>query len=160
MNTFGILLTSMVLMTSNPVDTTEHNVTDGKNYDTVSQAIRNGDSDAVIALLNNGYDVNAVDDIGFTPLMYAAMTGNTDMTRALLENGADPNMKNYYAGATALMIAAKHGHTDIARDLLGAGADPTVENYSGQTAARIASLNGKYRLARELRKAQRVSVNS
>ena len=52
---------------------------------------------AVIPVLARaGVPVNAVDDNGFTPLMYAATVdvGDTDTLRALLASGADRRIKN------------------------------------------------------------------
>ena len=45
-------------------------------------------------LLAIGFNVNAKDDFGSTPLMWAVYYGDADMTELLLQKGADPNMKD------------------------------------------------------------------
>lgn len=67
-------------------------------------------------LVENGADVNAINEGGFTPLMLAANTGNLELANYLLSKGADPKVvsKNGY---TAYAIAALGGYNDVARAL-------------------------------------------
>jgi hypothetical protein len=69
-------------------------------------------------LANARVDVNAVDDAGFTPLMYAATIdfGDTAALDALLAAGADRTIRNG-AGRTALQQARQLGHARLARAL-------------------------------------------
>ncbi|XP_047975239.1 serine/threonine-protein phosphatase 6 regulatory ankyrin repeat subunit C [Salvia hispanica] len=69
-------------------------------------AARRGDSDAVKLLKSKGYDINAADGEGYTPLMLAAREGNGKMCQLLISSGADIGMKNA-KGETALSIAKK-----------------------------------------------------
>ncbi|KAH6790993.1 ankyrin [Perilla frutescens var. frutescens] len=71
-------------------------------------AARRGDSDAVKLLASKGYDINATDGEGYTPLMLAAREGNGKMCQLLISSGADFGMKNAN-GECALSIARKHG---------------------------------------------------
>lgn len=45
-------------------------------------------------LLQHGPDINAVDDLGDTPLHVAIYRGNLDAAYILIENGANPNIQN------------------------------------------------------------------
>ena len=56
--------------------------------------------------VEKGADVNAVDDMGWTPLHWAAWHGRKRGAVVLLEHGADPDAIDYY-GRTALDIGAE-----------------------------------------------------
>jgi ankyrin repeat protein len=66
-------------------------------------------------LARSGVDINAIDDAGFTPLMYAATIdfGDTGTLEALLAAGADRTIRNN-SGRTALQQARRLGHTQLA----------------------------------------------
>ena len=85
------------------------------------EASAKGHTDTVKALLEQGADVNAKDNDGFTALMFAARDGQTDTVPALLAKGADVNAKDN-DGRTALMRAKKKGHKEIVQLLKKAGA--------------------------------------
>lgn len=81
-----------------------------------------GDTDTVRALLDEGIDINARNEVfGHTALIVAARLGYTDTVRVLLEKGADVNATDKY-GTTALHWAEKNGHKDIVKLLREAGA--------------------------------------
>jgi len=69
-------------------------------------------------LAKAGVDINAIDEHGFTPLMYAATIdfGDPSTLNALLAAGADRTVKND-AGRTALQQARRLGHTQLAKAL-------------------------------------------
>ena len=64
-------------------------------------------------------DINAMDDFGFTPLMYAATvdTGNTDTLTVLLKAGADRTVRNNDRH-TALDQARQFKHAERMKMLL------------------------------------------
>lgn len=90
-------------------------------------------------LLDRGADTNAIDNIGWTALMYATNTGTNHamMIRELLRRGADPNLRDM-DGDAALFIAADVGAAPIVQMLIHAGAKINLRNHRGQTALRIA----------------------
>jgi hypothetical protein len=88
-----------------------------------------GDVNAVRLMLDHGADVNVVDPLGRTPLMYAAASDllPLDEVRLLVERGADVNAKDKHkdgsdGGLTVLDIARLHGDTPIVSFLEKAGA--------------------------------------
>ena len=74
-----------------------------------------GDVLQVRALIEQGADVNAVDDDGDSALYYAACNGRTEVAELLLNRGADPNI----TGATghALTFAVDKGWTTLVSTL-------------------------------------------
>ena len=75
---------------------------------------------AVALLLERGADVNARQQVGYTPLMGAASGGREDLADMLLRNGADPSALSE-DGKTAADIAREHGHEALAARLAAVG---------------------------------------
>lgn len=73
------------------------------------EVVREGCLDSVLALLNEGVDVNIQDDDGDTALHIAAAEDRLDIVQALLNAGADVSIKNFKS-VTSLCIAAKNGN--------------------------------------------------
>jgi ankyrin repeat protein len=73
-------------------------------------------------LAKAGVPINAIDDFGYTPLMYAATVdeGDTNTLRALIAAGANPALKND-DGRTPIQQAKKFGHSEIVRALEASG---------------------------------------
>ncbi len=68
----------------------------------------------VAYLLQEGAQVDAVDNSGETPLMVAARKGNAQIARLLLDKGADPSIRNK-GGKTAHALAKESRHKEVAR---------------------------------------------
>jgi ankyrin repeat protein len=101
------------------------------------QAIRKGDTDAVRALLRSDRSlVNLRDSSGATPLMHGSLYAGEDLVKLLLDQGADPNVKNN-AGATALMWGV--GDARKVRLLVARGADVNARSEDGKTPLLIAA---------------------
>ncbi len=105
-------------------------------------------NEKVKSLINDGADVNAVNEKGMTPLMVAVEKDNYELAKLLITRGAEINaivpIKHEYwsRGTTALIIAANNGSTNMVNLLLTAGADATVKEYYGSTALMEAKNNG------------------
>jgi hypothetical protein len=66
------------------------------------------------ALLEEGFDVNAQDWTGRTPLMYAASAGSVDVAISLLRHGADPWIQdNLFGSHGFLNYASRSGHWEF-----------------------------------------------
>jgi ankyrin repeat protein len=108
-------------------------------------AIREGNHNAVLTLLDAGVDINqASSGDKTTPLLMAAVNGHFDLALVLLERGADPNLVSD-AGTSPLFAVLERQwapwshyahpidyqgqnatHLDALAALLDAGADPNV----------------------------------
>ncbi|KAL3457129.1 ankyrin repeat-containing domain protein [Aspergillus heterothallicus] len=86
-------------------------------------AAAKGRPEAVLFLLQHGYDVNGhVERFAKTPLAHAAANNRTDSIRHLITAGADLELCDT-DGFTPLYWAARGGHADAVRLLLDAGAE-------------------------------------
>jgi ankyrin repeat protein len=65
------------------------------------------------ALINAGHDLDAVDNYGFTPLMYAAATNQEECLRVLLEADANPMLRDTLQKRTFMHYAAISGHWNL-----------------------------------------------
>ena len=90
--------------------------------------------DGADLVIRGGARVNAVNDLGVTPLWAASENGSAAMVRRLLQAGANPNAA-LVSGETPLMTAARTGNADVVKQLLAKGADVNAtERGRGQTA--------------------------
>lgn len=116
-------------------------------------ACREGDYNQVLALLNQGVDVDMY--YSQTPLMIAAQYGHADICRLLLSRGADinalsakyKNNNNVFPdgplySATALHYAAINGHTECAKVLCEHNVLLEYRSQSGVTALQLAEERG------------------
>ena len=71
-------------------------------------------ADVIPALVDAQVPINAMDDNGFTPLMYAATIdfGDTDVLKALLKAGADKTIRNF-EGRTPAAQARQYKHSRL-----------------------------------------------
>ncbi len=82
---------------------------DGKPL--IIKAAAAGDEVTLLDLIEMNTDVNTVDEIGATPLMYAARNNQIGCLKLLLEAGADRSIKTK-KGYTALWFAENNSHAD------------------------------------------------
>ena len=93
-------------------------------------AVQTGDLNEVHALIAQGFDVNAFDFLGETPLHYAVKRENVELAKLLLGNGANVNAHDErMIGNTPLGDVAGNCSLAIAQLLIDHGADPTIPGW-------------------------------
>lgn len=106
-------------------------------------AAERGETDAVLARLDDGTAVDASDRCGWTALMKAAANGHLAMLEALLARGADTEHRDQ-AGYTALLVAVINDQEATSRALLEAGADvDAVDDEAGWSSLTWAAKDGR-----------------
>lgn len=121
----------------------------------LTYAVRMGNWDAVLCLVNHGADVNIADEDNDTPLQWAAAAGNEEAVKAILPKTKDINTKNVRAGMTPLMWATvnEHDNTGIIQAFLDKGADVNIKAADGSTALSWALKKGNTATVALLKKA-------
>ena len=97
------------------------------------EATSAGDVGRVLALLDAGADIDALDKHGQTALMNAAHRGDATLVQALVTRGANLNHTAKYR-LTALMLAVIAHRPEVVRILVAAGADREIRGSKGQFA--------------------------
>ncbi|KAK7477746.1 hypothetical protein BaRGS_00031034 [Batillaria attramentaria] len=92
--------------------------------------IRSKDTDALIDAIDNGFEVNFMDDVGQTLLNWASAFGTQEMVEFLCERGADVNRG---LRSSSLHYAACFGRPQIVKTLLAYGANPDLRDEDGKT---------------------------
>jgi ankyrin repeat protein len=115
----------------------------------LADAGRQGDREAVRALLNGPAQKDVAGAEGAAALIAAAERNDAQMVDLLLGAGADAKAANPY-GATALYAAAANPDATITMKLLAAGADPNAHLLSGETPLMRAARQGNLATVRAL----------
>ncbi|NAX45440.1 ankyrin repeat domain-containing protein [Photobacterium halotolerans] len=92
--------------------------------------------ESVNYLVDKGLDVNAIDDYGYTPLIYAVRQRNIPAMRALLESGADKTIEQRgkdSVSALRMAVKGKPYQYDVVKVLLEYGADPDASTPEGKS---------------------------
>ena len=110
--------------------------------DALLDAVRAGNGQETIRLIEAGADVNAADSLGTTPLMWAARYGDAAMVQRLLRAGAKAAAENVF-GVTPMSEAALIGSEPVIRELLAAGVSPDSPNPEGETALMLVVRTGQ-----------------
>jgi len=100
------------------------------------------DAAAVVALLQQGTDVNRAQGDGMTALHWAAEHGDQDLTARLLKAGANPGAGTRIGQHTPLHLAAKAGHASVLRLLVNAKADVSALTTTGAAPLHFAAASG------------------
>nr|MBA3269134.1 ankyrin repeat domain-containing protein [Acidobacteriota bacterium] len=108
----------------------------------VADAAREGNREAVRALLKQGGDVNESVGDGVTALHWAARHGDAEMARLLLVAGGNARAASRSGRFTPLHLAAERGNAAIVTALLDAGADVNAATSTGATALMLAASAG------------------
>jgi len=122
------------------------------NQEVFFQAVKSGDYAEVKRLIEEGADVNAQNNDGWTALMWATHYGYPEFAKLLIDKGADINAQNN-KGLTALGTASVRGKTKAAKLLIEEGADINVQDTWGHTALEWALREGYPEIAELLREA-------
>jgi ankyrin repeat protein len=104
-------------------------------------AVKEGNHEAVRALLARGNEVNRPEPDGTTALHWAVRASDAEAVTLLLRAGAKVSSANRY-GVKPLTLAAINGDAAIIQQLLKAGADPNTATSEGETALLTASRTG------------------
>jgi ankyrin repeat protein len=113
------------------------------NDPSVVVAARDGDLEAVRALLAKNADVNETAHDGSTALLWAVYHSDLPMARALIAAGANFTTPNHY-GVTPLLQASRTGNTPMIAELLKAGVNVARSVHpEGETPLMAASRTGK-----------------
>lgn len=107
----------------------------------IIESLKTGDVEAVINLVAEGADVNAIQGDGATALHWAVHLNDLDTTSLLIEAGADVNAANQL-GATSLWLAALNGSDALVGRLLESGANPNASLKMGETPLMVAARSG------------------
>jgi ankyrin repeat protein len=105
------------------------------------EAARNGDRDALRALLQKGASINAAEADGTTALHWASYRDDLESAGLLIRAGAKVNASNDL-GVTPLWSASLNGSEAMVRRLLSAGANPNAALLAGETPVMVASRSG------------------
>ncbi len=95
-------------------------------YTALHLAAREGNTDALAALVEAGADPHAVTTTGVTALHFAAASGRTRALQVLIEGGATVDVGTTADDQTPLMWAAAANRLEAVTTLLDAGADPLL----------------------------------
>ena len=121
----------------------------GASADALIDAVRAGNGQEAVRLIEGGADVNAADSLGTTPLMWAARYGDASSSSACSEAGAKPAAENVF-GVTPMSEAALIGSEPVIRELLATGVDPNSPNPEGETALMLVVRTGRVEAAEAL----------
>ena len=104
-------------------------------------AAKDGDLQAVRALIAKRANVNEHARDGSTAILWATYHSNVEMAKALIAAGAAVNTPNHY-GITPLLQASRVGDAPLIALLLKGGADVAVKHPDGETPLMAASRTG------------------
>ncbi|KAM3923689.1 ankyrin repeat and protein kinase domain-containing protein 1 [Leptodactylus fuscus] len=105
--------------------------------------------DICSCLIENGADVNIMDEDKWSPLHFAAQVGDDRIARLLLDNGArvDALERDDW---TPLHLASQNGFENVARVLFTRHANPNCHEIDGKTPLHVASCYGHYNIVKLL----------
>src|SRR5262245_40005103 len=112
-------------------------------------AARNGDREALRALLQKHADVNAAEPDGSTALHWASYRDDVESAGLLIRAGAKVSAANDL-GVTPLWTASQNGSEAMVRVLLQAGANPNAPLLAGETPVMVASRSGYAAIVEQL----------
>ncbi|KAK5666769.1 palmitoyltransferase akr1 [Batrachochytrium dendrobatidis] len=107
---------------------------DGQGYNALHLAVHAGHLMMIVLLISLGVDVDALDSLQHTPLMWAAYQGNSiEGLIELIRAKAQLDLVDS-TGYTSLHWAVISGRFDFAKKLITEGCSLTIKDLSGKTA--------------------------
>lgn len=100
---------------------------------TLHTAAAKGNMNALDRLVSEGNDMDAVNDLGQTPLIQAINVNQKGSLEFLLKSGANVNAADTIFGNTPLHHAIMQGNSKFVALLLSYNADITIQNYDKKT---------------------------
>jgi len=113
----------------------------GASANALIDAVRAGNGQEAVRLIDGGADVNAADSLGTTALMWASRYGDAALVERLIRAGADAAAESVL-GVTPMSEAALIGSRPVIRELLAAGVEPDSPNPEGETALMLVVRTG------------------
>jgi ankyrin repeat protein len=110
------------------------------NLNTWIAAVIENNLQLIKKLINDGIDVNLLDEIGYTALHWASTNNNLELVDILIKAGANVNSSDCI-GRIALHIASEDENLELVKLLIKAGSNLNVKNTNGYTPLQIASKN-------------------
>ncbi|CAB0037932.1 unnamed protein product [Trichogramma brassicae] len=107
----------------------------------IHHAARRGYNDVVRQLFKiyNRFDVNYIDEFGYTHFHAACETRRRDLVEGFLKVGQDPNLLVEKTGDSPLSLASKNEDQEAFELLLRHGANPNLANAQGLTLLHVLS---------------------
>lgn len=155
-NFFKAIITTILFFNGSQILSTKVTFfTTEKDINKINKLIANGDQESLIdamtlsiihfhrngikKIIKAGFDVNAIDALGNSPLIYAALCGREQVIDQLLKAGVDVNKANE-TGLTPLMCAVIYGQTLAVTQLLKAKSNVNAKTNNGTTALMFAAV--------------------
>ena len=107
-------------------------------------AVVDDNVDFVEYFLNTGSEIESMDFLGTTSLMWGAIHGKLNAVKFLVKSNAiiDAGCKGHFGGYTALMFAARDGHLPVVQFFVESKADVNAKGDNGMTTLKLAEQNG------------------
>ena len=104
-----------------------------KGFSPMTIAAKHGSTEMVQHLIDRGFDINAKDSCGCTPIHGAITSLNPEVVRLLIVAGAHVGVVDESMGRTALSLAVCEGSLDIVKLLIECGVNVNSADDNGET---------------------------
>jgi ankyrin repeat protein len=108
-------------------------------YSPLMLAAKQDNCEVLSMLINQGCNLDLINDDGYSALMISASYGFTKTLRYLIQANANLEIADKHNGRTALLIAARQGYLNCVELLIIAGSDVHYTDRYGKTALSIAA---------------------
>lgn len=133
---------SIGVIFSNSIDSFMSLLAETPSEEELLAAASEADLERVESLLSSGINPNAMDEEGWTALMWAAQLNDAAMGTSLIKAGASLDLTEQSYEETALTIALYNGSIEMVNLLLEEGANPDLQDSTGWTPLMTAATKG------------------